>query len=45
MATNTPLYLETPLVYSKHISHALGANVYLKLDVREPTFSPHNQPR
>ncbi|EKM55717.1 uncharacterized protein PHACADRAFT_144419 [Phanerochaete carnosa HHB-10118-sp] len=32
MATSKPLYLDTPLVYSKHISHALGANVYLKLD-------------
>lgn len=28
-----PLWLETPLVYSKHISAALDADVYLKLDV------------
>ena len=33
MSKAKPLYLETPLAYSKHIFAALGANVYLKLDV------------
>ncbi|GJE86837.1 tryptophan synthase beta subunit-like PLP-dependent enzyme [Phanerochaete sordida] len=36
---DTPLYLETPLVHSKHISHALGADVYLKLDFLQPSQS------
>ncbi|KAI0693711.1 tryptophan synthase beta subunit-like PLP-dependent enzyme [Cytidiella melzeri] len=33
------LWLETPLIYSKHISALLDANVYLKLDVLQPSFS------
>ncbi|OCH95648.1 hypothetical protein OBBRIDRAFT_542039 [Obba rivulosa] len=34
-----PLWLETPLIYSPHISARLGCNVYLKLDVRPRTVS------
>lgn len=34
MSGKQHLWLETPLQYSKHRSEALGANVYLKLDVR-----------
>ncbi|THG94509.1 hypothetical protein EW026_g6976 [Hermanssonia centrifuga] len=33
------LWLETPLIYSKHISAVLGANVYLKLDFLQPSYS------
>ncbi|KAI0085474.1 tryptophan synthase beta subunit-like PLP-dependent enzyme [Irpex rosettiformis] len=33
------LWLETPLIYSKHISAFLGANVYLKLDLLQPSYS------
>ena len=32
------LWVETPLVYSKHRSAALNADVYFKLDVGSPTL-------
>ncbi|KAI0078163.1 tryptophan synthase beta subunit-like PLP-dependent enzyme [Panus rudis PR-1116 ss-1] len=34
-----PLWLETPLVYSPHISARLGANAYLKLESLQPSQS------
>ena len=33
MSQVAPLWLNTPLLHSKHLSNLLAANVYLKLDV------------
>ncbi|KDQ59473.1 hypothetical protein JAAARDRAFT_33046 [Jaapia argillacea MUCL 33604] len=36
---STPLWLETPLIYSSHISSLLSASVYLKLENLHPSQS------
>ena len=30
-----PLWVETPLVHSRHLSERLGFNVYLKMEVKQ----------
>ncbi|KAF6764897.1 tryptophan synthase beta subunit-like PLP-dependent enzyme [Ephemerocybe angulata] len=37
--SKAPLWTETPLRYSNHISQTIGANAYLKLENLQPSFS------
>jgi threonine dehydratase len=39
-----PLWMETPLLYSTHLSETLSSSVYLKLEVR-PSYALHHLAR